>query len=252
MKTYSAIILDDEYLVRIGMKIKIETFCPELKILALCGNVDDAIEKIYSFKPDIIFLDVDLKDGKDGFVFIEELKKTGIPSQVIIVSQFDKKEYFLKAIKFSVVWFLEKPFLKEELQAAVSEAIKKVIENELKSFKDKFLDSLLEKTICFKEAKGKVWILPTDIVYIQGKGNGCLVCLMGGKAIEIFESLKSISEKFLGTSIIKVDKSHYINIVHIAKIDKENRLCYFKEIANQLPILLNSTGIKILLGLDKK
>jgi two-component system LytT family response regulator len=67
------IIVDDELKSRESLKILLEDFCEGVEVVALCQNVDEAIEAIQRLHPDVVFLDIQLQ-RETGFDLLTRLK----------------------------------------------------------------------------------------------------------------------------------------------------------------------------------
>ena len=106
------IIADDEKAGRILIKEYLESY-PDLVLIAEVNNGVDAISEINRFKPDLVFLDIQMP-GKTGFevlTFLEELPA------IIFSTAYD--EYALKAFEVHAVDYLLKPYTKERFHMAI-------------------------------------------------------------------------------------------------------------------------------------
>jgi two-component system LytT family response regulator len=61
-----ALIIEDEVRNQRMLSQLLETHCPIVKVIGFCERVEDSINQIDNLKPDLIFLDIQLKDGS-GF-----------------------------------------------------------------------------------------------------------------------------------------------------------------------------------------
>lgn len=68
------IIIDDERLARNELKKLLQDF-GEIEIIDEASNVQEGLEKIEQYNPDLIFLDIQMP-GKTGFDLLEELEHT--------------------------------------------------------------------------------------------------------------------------------------------------------------------------------
>src|SRR5690242_13982717 len=116
-----AIIIDDELKSRESLRILIEDFCDNVGVAASCQNVNEGIEAIEKFKPDVIFLDIQMQ-RETGFDLLNRLKE--INFEVIFTTAYS--EYAIKAFKFSAIDYLLKPIDIEELKAGLVKVEKKV------------------------------------------------------------------------------------------------------------------------------
>ncbi|MFH1783237.1 MAG: response regulator [Candidatus Omnitrophota bacterium] len=84
----------------------------------------DIIEKLHSFKPDLILLDL-LMPEVDGISACELLNKDplGQKTPIIILSALDKNKDMLKAYKKGVVDYLVKPVDIQELTSKIEKAL---------------------------------------------------------------------------------------------------------------------------------
>ncbi len=119
----TAIIADDEPLLRTALKRQLGEVWPELKVLAQARNGREAVEHFEVHRPDICFLDVHMP----GLSGIEAARRIGQRAHLVFVTAFD--QYALQAFEHGVLDYLVKPVeparvaetvarLKERLRAA--------------------------------------------------------------------------------------------------------------------------------------
>ncbi|MBT8186745.1 MAG: response regulator, partial [Croceitalea sp.] len=106
------IIADDEKSGRKLIKEYLQDF-PELVLLTEVNNGVDAITEINRYKPDLVFLDIQMP-GKTGFEVLTHLEE--LP-KIIFSTAYD--EYALKAFEVHAVDYLLKPYTKERFKSAI-------------------------------------------------------------------------------------------------------------------------------------
>src|SRR5450631_1669271 len=109
-----AIIVDDELGARESLSKMIEKNCKNIEIVAKAISMQTAYEAINTFRPDLVFLDIEMPNG-NAFDLLEKFKE--IDFDIIFTTAFD--HYAIKAIKFSVIDYILKPIDSEELIQAV-------------------------------------------------------------------------------------------------------------------------------------
>jgi DNA-binding NtrC family response regulator len=88
-------------------------------------STDDIINKIASWVPDLILLDIHLDDEKSGLTILEELKREEIPGQVVMLTADDSAESAITAMKLGAADYLTKPFNMAEVNLVIKNVIEK-------------------------------------------------------------------------------------------------------------------------------
>ncbi len=82
------------------------------------------IDKITSWSPDIVLLDITLPE-RSGIDILQELKSKKISTQVVMLTADDTAETAVKAMKIGADDYLTKPFNIDEVKIVISNLIKK-------------------------------------------------------------------------------------------------------------------------------
>jgi DNA-binding LytR/AlgR family response regulator len=109
----TAIIADDERLMRDQLRMRLEQVWPELEIVGEAKNGDEAVELVGQCKPDFTFLDIRMP-GKSG---IEAAREIGDSSQIVFVTAYD--QYAVEAFERGAVDYVLKPSEPERLKVTV-------------------------------------------------------------------------------------------------------------------------------------
>lgn len=110
----SALIADDEPLLRRELQERLAEAWPELRIVAQARNGREAIEKFEAFTPDICFLDIRMP-GVSG---VEAARRIGSRAHVVFVTAYDN--YAVEAFAQGVVDYLVKPIERGRLAETVA------------------------------------------------------------------------------------------------------------------------------------
>lgn len=100
-----ALVVDDEELARCNVTVLLRED-PDIGSIEECGSGAEAIEVIRRWKPDLVFLDVQMPEC--GGFDVLELLGTELPHAVIFVTAHD--EYALRAFEAGALDYLLKPF----------------------------------------------------------------------------------------------------------------------------------------------
>lgn len=122
MSSFTAIIADDEPLLRHHLDCSLAEVWPELDIVAACGDGKQALEKIADLKPDVVFLDIRMPE-LDGMAVAKALNQPRVqerhqaPYQPLVVFVTAYDEHAINAFEHNAVDYLLKPLNEERLAA---------------------------------------------------------------------------------------------------------------------------------------
>lgn len=212
-----SIIVDDEEDGRESLKLVITKFCPEVKIAALCSSADEGIAAINAFKPELVFLDIQMPQ-KSGFNMLEELGEFDF--EVIFVTAFDN--YAIKAIKFSALDYLLKPLDVDELQKAVQKAMERIHQKNHKINYQSLMNNIKHTTrkidrLAIPDSEGIVFEKVDDIIFCEADGNYTTIHLIGKRKIIVSKNLKDFEMMLSDNGFFRIHHAYLVNLKHIRK-----------------------------------
>lgn len=86
-------------------------------------ETDGVIEKIKSWDPDVLLMDIRMPD-RNGIDILEEIKEGKIDTQVVMLTADDAVETAVKAMKLGAADYLTKPFNTDEVKIVIGNIIK--------------------------------------------------------------------------------------------------------------------------------
>lgn len=86
-------------------------------------ETDGVIEKIKSWDPDVLLMDIRMPD-RNGIDILEEIKESKIDTQVVMLTADDAVETAVKAMKLGAADYLTKPFNTDEVKIVIGNIIK--------------------------------------------------------------------------------------------------------------------------------
>lgn len=237
MNKIKAIIIDDEKPARERIRFMLDDY-PDIVIISECKNGLEAVKKIESLKPDLIFLDIQMP-GLDGFEVLANLDQRSLPI-IIFVTAYDN--FAVKAFDINALDYLLKPFSKKRFSESIDRLVK-IIENRSKnSEKEKYLklpskSSDYKENILIKNPESIELINISDIDFIKSAGN--YIEINKGSKKYLKRTTMTAFEKELDPKIfVRVHRYFIINIFKIKKL---------KPLTNQdhLIILKNNSEITL-------
>jgi two-component system LytT family response regulator len=203
------ILIDDERLARSELKRLLQEF-PDVEIIGEAANADEAIEKIESLNPDLIFLDIQMP-GKTGFDLLTQLDKA---PHVIFVTAYD--EYALKAFEVNALDYLMKPVEPKRLADALLK-VKQKDEEEMLSYNNRGI--LGEHDQVFVKDGERCWFVKlSDVRLFESVGNYAKVFFGNNKPL-ILKSLNALEERLDEKVFFRANRKHIINLRMIEKIE---------------------------------
>jgi two-component system LytT family response regulator len=208
-----AIIIDDERLARNELKKLLSDF-PEIEVVAEAANANEGIEKIDSFAPELIFLDIQMP-GKTGFDMLAEMDRT---PNVIFTTAYD--EYALKAFEVNALDYLLKPIEPKRLADAIQKLQSHEERDEPSAVPVNFNRSILQENdqVFVKDGERCWFVKLMDIRLFESVGNYAKVYFGQNKPL-ILKSLNSLEERLDEKIFFRANRKHIVNLRLIEKVE---------------------------------
>lgn len=220
MKKIKIGIIDDEFDARRIIKKYIERYVENYEIVGEADGVKSGIEFINEFKPELIFLDINMTDGT-GFNLLEELD-FHVP-KVIFTTAYD--EFAIKAFKYKALDYLLKPIDPEEFKDSMKRLVNSTPDEELEH-KEKLLfheESHVHNKIAIPSNEGTMFIDKENIVYFKADSSYCSLHLNSNKQIVVSKPLKYFADKLeIEQIFLRPHKSYLVNSSYIEQIKNDN------------------------------
>lgn len=217
-----ALVIDNEEEIRESVVDLVKAFCPDISALSTASSVSSGIEKIKLFKPDLVFLDVELGDGT-GMNVLSHFEE--IPFDVIFITAHNK--YAVDAFRLSAIDFLLKPINPTELVIAVQKALEKKEQNtifrQLKILNENYKSALsAEQKIVLKDSDSIYFIKTKDIIRCESEGSYTTFYLVNKEKILISKTIKEYDELLTPYGFLRTHQSHLVNTLHIKRFDRND------------------------------
>ena len=184
-----AVIIEDNPISVIILRHCLRVVNPEIEICGDANSINQAVILIETYSPDIIFLDIELKDGL-SFQVADIIRQKGRHlGDLVFTSETERYEYLLKAIEYACLDFLPKPITEN--------AVRRVIEKAQERYKHRILFEHLQEHKPQKKPKilipiaqnSKEAVEIAKIAYFEAKGQCTIVHLSDGSYITAFRIL---------------------------------------------------------------
>ena len=189
----------------------------------MAGDEESARERVNSLAPQVIFLDICMPSGTEGFDFLDSLPEKKF--QVVFVTAF--KDYAVRALNANAIHYLQKPVDVDDLRIAVKKLVStnqlftenhEQLLNYIKSLENisrALLPSVGVPRITINHARGFKIVDPNDFMYLEGEGNYTSIIFVDGtkyvdtKSIGVYEDILDRQHFF------RIHKSHIVNVLYV-------------------------------------
>lgn len=221
---FKVAIIEDEILARDTLKVYLKKYFSDLIISAEIDSVRDAINYLSNNTVDILFLDVQLKDGKA----LEILNKINSSKyRIIFTTAFD--DYALEAFKHKSFGYLLKPIDVNDFKEIVSRV--------LKDLSAKLEPTQMQLKLRISIPDGHQWIEHSDIIRCESESNYTKIFTnRTGRTYVVSRTLKSIEQELKqSVDFIRVHQSHLVNLSYVGEFALRNNFLRLRS-GDQIPV----------------
>jgi len=222
MTRATAMIAEDEPLMRERLKEKLAEAWPELAIVAEAGDGTAALEAFAQHRPQLAFLDIRMP-GKSGLDVAAEI---GNDCHIVFITAYD--QYALKAFEAGAVDYLLKPVESDRLALAVERMRKKLAAPpaDLTALVKELRSTLTQGTPRMKWIKAAIGkqvklIAVSDVLYFQSDGKYTRVVLAAGEAL-IRTPLKELMADLDPDHFCQIHRGTIVNLDAVAGVWRED------------------------------
>lgn len=210
------VIIDDEADAIFMLKNILEkNFKDEITIVDVAENIKDGIQIINKQKPEVVFLDIRMREGT-GFELLEQIKTKNF--EVIFITAYD--QYAVKAFQFSAMGYLMKPIKIQDLKNTISNLKlhfskqKNNIEKRLKVLVENYDDGNIKKLVV-SNIDGFRVIPINNIIRLEGDRNYTNFILIDHKKITSSKTLGEYENLLTDFGFYRIHQSSLINLKHV-------------------------------------
>lgn len=226
----TALIADDEPLLRRHLNQSLADLWPQLTVVATADNGETALEAIHQHQPDIVFLDIRMPK-LDGMALANKLKGLIKPPLVVFVTAFD--EYALRAFDTNAADYLLKPVTESRLQQCC-ERLQQRLQSAQQTAPDmtQLISQLSQLNVkpsyltWLKASKGEEihLIAVADVLYLKAEDKYLSVYKQGEREIEEYllrSSLKELLAQLNPDQFWQIHRSVAVNVAKVDKVKKD-------------------------------
>lgn len=249
MKLSSIIVDDENFNIDLLSDVIQKNFSEHLSVDATSNNYFDAIEKINSIKPQVLFLDIKLDRGT-AFDLLSKIDEYNY----IVVFVTAYSEYVLEALKYNTAYYILKPTTIKQVEESIL-SVKNTFSSQ--NYTSKTQINNLIRQIGFSRNNKFIDIHPSSnadnrishircdsVQFIKADGRHSDIHLMNGAILKSNRSIKHFEEVLRNDSFIRSHKSYIVNLKKVKCITKSGG--YYCELINGKYIPISKNNIPLL------
>jgi DNA-binding LytR/AlgR family response regulator len=222
----TALIADDEPLLRERLASHLARLWPELTVVAQARNGREAIELFDQHQPQVVFLDVHMP-GLNG---IDAARGIDRRAEVVFVTAYE--QYAVQAFEHGAIDYLVKPFDEARLEDTVARLrarLKGPADDAMPDSRAALLDRLAEELRNRAPARKHLqWIkasigpnlrlIPVDeVAFLRSDEKYTLVAWSGGEAL-IRKTIRELADELDPEVFVQIHRSSIVNLRHVQQI----------------------------------
>lgn len=228
------VIVEDETPNQEVLLSYLKAYCPAVEVVAVASTLDEGIKYVRKHEPDLIFLDIKLDGGNNGFDLLNAFEV--INFQVIFVTAYD--EYIKKALnETEALYYITKPIKISELEVAVEKAKSKIEQqtnstaapSETKTgispdaIKDLIKRINPNHKIPIPIDKGLELVPINNIVRVEALGNFVQFHFAQRKKITVYQNLTHYEKELEQYNFMRVHRSHLVNMKQVRSFQNRGK-----------------------------
>ena len=151
---HKLVIVDDEYLVRLGIRETIDWAANGIEVIGDASNGKQGYEMIKELNPDLVITDIKMPI-MNGVDLVKTLHKEGFNGEIVVLSGYKDFEYSKETFENGIFSYVVKPIDNDELLEVVLRAVAKLeqkikdrtltskVQTELPTLQSEFMKKLL-------------------------------------------------------------------------------------------------------------
>lgn len=246
-KKIGTLIVDDAVLERRRLR-RLLGADPEIEILGECASGREAVEAIRARAPDLVFLDVQMPPGIDGFGVLEAIEGERMPL-VIFVTGYD--EYALRALAAHPVDYLLKPYDDTRFRAALDKAKHTLRTEQYAALYEIMLEEMRSgpvraaaprqdpqpagakppgeaypEYLLIRENERERFVKTADINWVKAEDKDVVIHVSGGQRLIRHEAISDLAKRLDPKQFLRIHRSYVVNINSIREIVSLSRRRY--------------------------
>ena len=193
-------------------------------LAGIAKNIDEAIRLFVSTKPDVVLMDIDLSDEKDGIELADKFNKIN-PVPIIFTTSFTDQETFERAKQTEPYAYLIKPLEKNSLQRSIELAVYNFARNFMREeieadyFTGWSQNMMAQDSFFVKTSDCLEKVRYADVLWVEVSADRYCEIKTATKSFSIRASLKNLEQKLSPYQFVRTHRAYIVNIMKVDNIN---------------------------------
>jgi two-component system LytT family response regulator len=202
----TALIVDDELHAQQELRRALEP-AKDLHVIGECGNAIEALTRIYTDKPDVVFLDIQMPQIT-GLEMLGMLDPVNMP-HIVFLTAYD--EYAVRAFEKNAFDYLLKPVTSDRLQLTLERLRSCLYRPDFSVFPEA---KHLRQIPCFS-AQAIIFLKIDEVEYIESRATGVFVSDLDGNSRPTALRLNALEQR---TTLLRCHRQFLVNLDQVERL----------------------------------
>lgn len=211
------LIIDDELPARDELRYLVSQEA-DTEVVGDADNVAEAVGMAASLQPDVIFLDINMRE-MNGLEAATILRKVARQATIVFATAYD--EFALKAFEVGAVDYILKPFEQERISKTIAR-LKNYQPEEWNAAASRIDSTLAGNKILVQklpvEKAGKIILLNYNEIIYAYANNGMVSVVTENEELNYSGTLSELQERVQNTTMIRIHKSYIANLDQVKEV----------------------------------
>jgi DNA-binding LytR/AlgR family response regulator len=212
------VIIEDEKLAADKLVFLLKEHAPSFQITAILNSIETAVKWFLENDADLVFLDIELKDGNSFKIF----EQTKVNAPIIFTTAYN--QYAIKAFKHNGIDYLLKPIDESELKQSLERYYRTKFDlknsyKTLEKLRSMFLENKTYKTRIIVSQGHKIKSIPVDeIAYVYAVERNVFLTTNTNETFLTDETLDSLEKELEPKYFFRLNRKLIANINSIKEV----------------------------------
>lgn len=212
MNKIKTLIVDDEPISQKHLTSILQQYCPDLQVVNVASDADEALEKILMEKPALVFLDIEL-GGESGFDVLKKCANKNF--EVIFVTAHN--QFGIDAVKAHAFDYILKPINKVELLLSVENVVQLI---RSKTNTQAISKEKTSSRMSIPTMEGITFIELNDIMFIEAEGRYSKFYLTNNSKVVASKNMGEFEVELEHKGFARIHHSYMVNLHFVEKYIK--------------------------------